>query len=52
MSLTHMQITILIQREVILGVAEFLRSTCDEDVILPKEVLKASNLEGEEKKKI
>lgn len=37
-------LTVVIQREVILGVAEFLRSTRDENIVLTKEILKASNL--------
>lgn len=37
-------LTVVIKREVILGVAEFLWATGDEDVVVPKEVLKASNL--------
>lgn len=38
------RLTVVIQREVILGVAEFLWSTRDENIVLTKEILKASNL--------
>lgn len=37
-------LTIIIQREVILGIAEFLWSTCNEDIIITEEILKAGNL--------
>lgn len=37
-------LTVVIQREVILGVAELLRSARDENVVITKEILKASNL--------
>ena len=37
-------ITVLIQREVVLGVAELLRSTRNEDVIIPKKVLQTGHL--------
>lgn len=37
-------LTVVIQREVILGVAEFLWSTRDENIVVTKEILKASNL--------
>lgn len=37
-------LTVVIKREVVLGVAEFLWATGDEDVVVPEEVLKASNL--------
>lgn len=37
-------LTVVIQREVILGVAELLRSARDENVVVTKEILKASNL--------
>lgn len=37
-------LTVVIQREVILGVAELLRSARDENVVVAKEILKASNL--------
>lgn len=37
-------LTILIQREVVLCVAEFLWSACNEDVIIAKEILEAGDL--------
>lgn len=37
-------LTTVIQRKVILGVAEFLRSTCNEDIVVAKEILKAGHL--------
>lgn len=37
-------LTAVIQRKVILGVAEFLRSACNEDIVLAKEILKAGHL--------
>lgn len=37
-------LTIIIQREVILGIAEFLWSTRNEDIIITEEILKAGNL--------
>lgn len=37
-------LTILVQREVILGIAEFLWSTCNENVVITKEILQAGNL--------
>lgn len=39
--------TVLIQGEVVLGVAEFLWSTRDEDVVLAKEILKAGDLRSQ-----
>jgi hypothetical protein len=38
-------LTILIQREVILGIAELLRATGNEDIIITKEILKTGDLE-------
>lgn len=40
-----MTLTVVIQGEVILGVAELLWSTRDENIVVPKEILKASNLQ-------
>lgn len=43
------RLTVIIQGEVVLGVAEFLRPACDEDVIIPKEILEAGNLWGQQR---
>lgn len=40
-------LTVHIQREVVLGVTEFLGSTCNEDIVLTEEILKASHLWSE-----
>lgn len=42
-SLTVM-LTVVIQREIVLSVAKFLRSACNEDVVVAKEILEAGNL--------
>lgn len=40
----HHSLTVLVQRKVILGVAELLGAAGDEDVVVSEEVLKASDL--------
>lgn len=44
MYMAVVRLTVIIQREVVLGVAEFLRPACDEDIIIPEEILEAGNL--------
>lgn len=37
-------LTVIVQRKVVLGIAEFLRAASDEDVVVAKEILEAGHL--------
>lgn len=41
-------LTVVVQRKVVLGIAEFLRATSDEDVIVTKEILETGHLRSQD----